>query len=145
MLLMPKGSFSSREEVERYIADNDVVFSAAFGPIVVQDGELLRVYGYRIGDTGLNYARSIFGMVDELHYLLMTVNHDFRVEETPTINEAAAIIHGKGVVKAYALDGGQTSELWMNGKALNHIEYSAERQVSDIFYFASALPSGKEG
>ena len=140
MLLMPKGSFSSREEVERYIADNDVVFSAAFGPIVVQDGELLSVYGYRIGDTGLNYARSILGQVGELHYLLMTVNHDFRVEETPTINEAAAIIHGKGVVKAYALDGGQTSELWMNGKILNHIEFSAERQVSDIFYFASALP-----
>ena len=144
MLLVPKQTFSSREEVERYISDNDVVFSAAFGPIVVQDGELQKVYGYRIGDTGLNYARSILGQVGELHYLLMTVNHDFRVEETPTINEAGAIIHGKGVARAYALDGGQTSELWMNGKTLNHIEYNAERQVSDILYFASALPE-KEG
>ena len=145
MLLKPKGSFTSREEVERFVSDNDVVFSAAFGPIVVQDGELKAVYGYRIGDTGLNYARTILGRVDELHYLVMTVNHDFRVEETPTINEAGAIIHGKGVTDAYALDGGQTSELWMNGSILNHIEFNSERQVSDIIYFASALPGGKEG
>ena len=54
-------------------------------------------------------------------------------------------IYSKGVEKAYALDGGQTAELWMNGKILNNVDFKAERQVSDILYFASALPSGKGG
>jgi hypothetical protein len=31
----------------------------------------------------------------------------------------------------------------MNGKVLNNVDWNAERQVSDIFYFASALPEGK--
>lgn len=145
MLLVPQGELTTREQVEQYVADNDVLFSAAFGPILVKDGELQDIYTYRIGDTGLSYSRSVIGMCGELHYLLMTINYDFRVEETATINQAGNIIYSKGVDQAYALDGGQTAELWMNGKILNHVDYNAERQVSDIIYFASALPAGKEG
>ena len=82
-------------------------------------------------------------MTDRLHYLLMTIN--FGTGATvATIPEAAQILYDKGCVDAYALDGGQTAELWMNGKVLNNIDWDAERQVSDIFYFASALPEGKE-
>ncbi len=145
MLLVPQGELTSREQTEQYIRDNDVLFSAAFGPILVKDGELQDIYTYRIGDTGLSYSRSVIGMLGELHYLLMTINYDFRVGETATINQAGALIYGKGVEKAYALDGGQTAELWMNGRILNNVDYKAERQVSDILYFASALPSGKGG
>ena len=142
MLLVPQGELTSREEVERYIAEHDVLFSAAFGPILVKDGELQDIYTYRIGDTGLSYSRSVFGLLGERHYLLMTINYDFRISETATINQAGALIYSKGVVSAYALDGGQTAELWMNGKILNQVDFDAERQVSDIFYFASALPEG---
>ena len=145
MLLVPQGELTSREQVEQYIRDNDVVFSAAFGPILVHNGELQDIYTYRIGDTGLSYSRSVIGQLGERHYLLMTINYDFRVSETATINMAGEIIYGKGVKEAYALDGGQTSELWMNGKILNQVDFDAERQVSDIFYFASALPAGTEG
>ena len=81
-------------------------------------------------------------MTDELHYLLMTINFGSRVG-VATIPEAAQIMYDKGCTDAYALDGGQTAELWMNGKVLNNVDWNAERQVSDIFYFASALPEGK--
>ena len=144
MLLVPQGQLSSREQVEQFVHDNNVLFSAAFGPILVKDGELQDIYTYRIGDTGLSYSRSVIGQVDTLHYLLMTINYDFRVEETATINQAGKIIFAKGVRQAYALDGGQTAELWMNGKILNHVDFEAERQVSDMIYFASALPREKE-
>ena len=45
----------------------------------------------------------------------------------------------KGVDKAYALDGGQTGELVFNGQVYNRIDFDAERTVSDIIYFASAV------
>ena len=144
MLLMPMGSFSSRAEAETFIRDKDVLFSAAFGPILVKDGELqdLGTGKYKIGQGDEPYSRSAIGMTDELHYLLMTINFGSRVG-VATIPEAAQIMYDKGCTDAYALDGGQTAELWMNGKVLNNVDWNAERQVSDIFYFASALPEGK--
>ena len=43
--------------------------------------------------------------------------------------------------KAYNLDGGQTSEIIMNGEPINHIDFGFERTVSDIIYFATAIPN----
>ena len=36
-------------------------------------------------------------------------------------------------------DGGQTGELVFNGQIYNRIDFDAERTVSDILYFASAV------
>ncbi len=144
MLLVPQGELGSQAEVEQYIRDNDVTFSLAFGPILVLDGQLQDIYTYRIGDTGLTFSRSAIGTRDKLHYFLMTVNYDFRVDAVPTINQLGEILYEKGCWNAYALDGGQTAELWMNGKILNNVDWGTERQVSDILYFATALPRGKE-
>ena len=145
MLLVPRGSFAAREEAETFIRDNDVLFSAAFGPILIRDGELqdLGTGKYKIGQGDTDYSRSAIAMTDRLHYLLMTINFGSKAG-VATIPEAAQILYDKGCVNAYALDGGQTAELWMNGKVLNNIDWNAERQVSGIFYFASALPAEKE-
>ena len=145
MLLVPKGSFATREECEAFIADNDILFSAAFGPILVQDGQLQDIRTYRIGETNRNYSRAAIGMTDELHYFLMTINYGYKADVTATVMQEATIMYNKGCQKAYALDGGQTSELWMNGQILNYVDWNAERQVSDIIYFATALPSETEG
>ena len=142
MLLVPRGTLTSREEAESFIRDNDVLFSAAFGPILIKDGELqdLGTGKYKIGQGDEPYSRSAIGMTDELHYLLMTINYGAGVTVSK-IPEAAQILYDKGCRDAYALDGGQTGELWMNGRILNNVDWNAERQVSDIFYFASALPT----
>ena len=47
-----------------------------------------------------------------------------------------------GCEMAYALDGGQTAEVILNGKLMNRPEFGYERQVSDALCFASALPEG---
>lgn len=138
MLLVEKGTFSGKEEVERYIEENDVVFSLAFGPILIRDGELVETKKYFVGQVEDDYSRAVFGMTGERHYLLMTINFDWKVAHTAKLAEAARFLYDKGCVKAYALDGGQTAQLWMNGCLLNHIDYGTERPVSDIFYFASA-------
>lgn len=141
MLLVPADTFTTREEVEDYVRENDVTFSLAFGPITIRDGELLKIDRYRIGEINDIYSRSTIGMVDKLHYLMMTINIDRGAALPAKLADASQIMYDKGCIKAYTLDGGQTAELWMDGHILNSIDWSSERQVSDILYFATALPS----
>jgi exopolysaccharide biosynthesis protein len=47
------------------------------------------------------------------------------------------------VDKAYALDGGQTTVITMDGELINSVDYGFQRQISDIIYFATALPDGE--
>lgn len=140
MLFTRAGELTGDEAVNQYITDNDVVFSLSFGPVLVDNGEVQHCESYPIGEINSEYSRAGIGMTDELHYLIMTVNHtDGRPRAT--VNEFAELIHSKGVTKAYNLDGGQTSEITMLGKAINYVDFNAERPVSDIIYFATAIPS----
>ena len=75
----------------------------------------------------------------ELHYLLVTANYDgcFHV---PSINRLADRMMDFGVWKAYALDGGQTATIVVNDELFNKPDYGAQRKISDIIYFATAIP-----
>lgn len=142
MLFSRAGELGSHAEVERYIADNDVLFSLSFGPVLVDNGVLQQCESYPIGEVNLEYSRAGIGMTGELHYLMMTVNHtDSRPRAT--VNEFARFMYTKGCTKAYNLDGGQTSEITILGKPVNYVDFGAERPVSDIIYFASALPESE--
>lgn len=144
MLMVPRGSFADRAAAEQYIAENDVLFSAAFGPILVEDGQLQEIGGYPIGEITRTYSRSAIGMTDKLHYLLLAINYANGAPVAATVQQEAQIMFDKGCVRAYALDGGQTSQLCMGTEILNNVDWDAERQVSDIIYFASALPEERE-
>ena len=85
------------------------------------------------------YSRSVIAQRDSCHYLLMTLNHG-NGGSTATLSETQAVLMDKGVYNAYELDGGQTAEIIMNNRILNHIDWGTERAVSDIIYFATALP-----
>lgn len=142
MLFSRAGELTSDAQVQQYIADNDVVFTLSFGPVLVENGVAQQCDGYPIGEMNMEYSRSGIGMTDELHYLLMTVNHtDMRPRAN--VNEFARFMATKGCVKAYNLDGGQTSEIVFQGEAVNHVDFGAERTVSDIIYFASAIPESE--
>ena len=56
----------------------------------------------------------------------------------------AQYMYDFGCQKAYALDGGQTAELVMNGYPVNPVDWSSERMVSDIIYFSTAMPETEE-
>ena len=47
-----------------------------------------------------------------------------------------------GCDQAYALDGGQTTTIVLNNEVFNHVNYGSERKISDIIYFATAVPEG---
>ena len=134
------GELTDEESTRQFIKDNDVVFSLSFGPILIDHGEYRPVSGYPIGEVNTTYSRSAIGMLDNLHYMLMTVNYDVGYTVAATLNELGRFMESKGCTMAYGLDGGQTSVLMMNGELVNHVDYGNERTMSDIIYFATAIP-----
>ena len=142
MLFSRAGELTDAGQISRYVQENDVLFSLSFGPVLVDNGELQYCASYPIGEIDTQYSRAGIGMLGDLHYLLMTVNHtDGRPRAN--VNQFGQYMYEKGCIKAYNLDGGQTSEIVMNGKPVNYIDFGAERTVSDIIYFASALPEAE--
>lgn len=141
LLFSPAGQLSREQETNKFIQDNDVVFSLSFGPILVDNGELQHCDAYPIGEVNEEYSRACIAQNGKLHYLLMTINHTDDARPRATVNELGKIIHSMGVEKAYNLDGGQTSEIVMMGGPVNKVDWGNERAVSDILYFATALPS----
>ena len=142
MIFSKKGELMDKAEAEQFIADNDVIFSVAFGPILVEDGQLVTTTQYPIGEIEKKYSRTAIGQKDELHYILMTVNYEGPCQYTCTLAQASQYIYDKGVEKAYALDGGQTSSMVFNGELVNRVDWNNERTMSDIIYFATAVPEG---
>lgn len=142
MLMEPADKFSSEDEVQRYLDENDVTFAISFGPILVDNGELRQYDSYPLGEINKTYSRAAIGMLDDLHYLLMTINYEGDCGTTSTVNQEAQFMYNKGCTKAYALDGGQTSTMVMQGKTLNKVDWNNERTMSDIIYFATAIPEG---
>ena len=139
MLFSRAGQLMGQGEAQRFIEDNDVVFAIAFGPVLVDNGELQEITSYPIGEINTMYSRSCISMKGELHYLLMNINWDGD-RPRATIPELGRYVYSKGVDKSYTLDGGQTSEIVMMGGPINHVDFNSERSVSDIIYFATAIP-----
>lgn len=140
MLFSHRGELKEKGETEQFVKDNDVVFGLAFGPILVENGEATYTSSYPVGEVQFHYSRSAIGQLDSLHYLLMTAGFDAWYDNVPDINQTAQYIQAKGVDKAYALDGGGTAEIVVDGKAYNHVDFDTERPMSDIIYFVTALP-----
>ena len=134
------GQNFTREEMEQYIADNDIVFSLAFGPVLIRDGEAQTCDWYPVGEATQIYSRAGIGWVDDLHYLYMSLNHCPEKAGSWTVTQFASHFAEKDAVRwAYCLDGGQTGEMVFRGRPYNHIDFGWERTVSDNIYFATAI------
>ena len=142
-LFLHKGETISREELEQFIRDNDVIFSIAFGPVLVENGEVQDCTWYPAGEPTQGYSRAGIGIYDELHYFYMNLNHSPEKAARWTVNEFAQHMHDKGIDTAYGLDGGQTGEIVFNGEPYNYIDFGAERLVSDIIYFGTCIEYGE--
>ena len=115
----------------------------AFGPIIVDGGKPVPPKSYPLGETNDTYSRAGLAQVDELHYLLISCGGEGGYENRHTIAEFADAVAAFGVDKAYALDGGQTTVIAMNGNLINSVDFGYQRQISDIIYFATAIPEGE--
>lgn len=144
MIFTRAGEIKGKEAAEQFVEDNKVRFSLAFGPILVDNGQKVTTNTYPIGEINNRYSRAGIGQLGELHYLMVTANLvTGNGKTTPTIDMFADQMLSFGCEKAYSLDGGQTAVIVTNGELINRPDYGYQRQISDIIYFATALPDGE--
>ena len=143
LILSPRGQFSSQQEAQQYVDDNNIRFSLAFGPILIRDGVVCPPQRYHLGEIDELYSRMALCQRDELHYLLVNATAEWPEHTRPNIWTLADVLAGLGVDQAYTLDGGQTTVIAMDGELVTHVDYGYQRQISDIIYFATALPDGE--
>lgn len=142
MVFTRAGELPDMESAQRFVEDNDIRFSLAFGPILIDHGKLEYRYNYIIGEIEGPYPRAALAQKDTLHYLLVTLNTEKQYGCNSDLYTFGKVIEGLGVEKAYTLDGGQTAVIAMNDRVINAVLYGNQRNISDIIYFATAKPDG---
>lgn len=130
------------EEVQAFVDQHDIQFSLAFGPILVDNYELVEHNWYGVGEIMEGYARAALCQMDTLHYIVVAANTTGPYQEIPTVAMFAKNIAATGCRMAYCLDGGQTATIVMDDQLMNRPVYGQQRKISDIIYFATAVPDG---
>lgn len=135
------GELTEQADMEAYIAEHGVRFSIAFGPILIDDGVIQDVERpYPVGSGYKKNARAALGQLGQLHYLIATVSAEPPYVEGHTLSVFSENLLELGCKIAYNLDGGQSATIVMNDQVKNYVY---ERKISDIIYFATALPDGE--
>ena len=137
-----RGQFTEQWEAEQFVEENDILFSLCFGPVMIEYGQDVTPDYYQWGEINDTYARAALGQFGELHYLTLNINCGTGAYYyLATLQDATDAMLAHGVPCCYALDGGQTAETIVNGEMINPVQFGQERNVSDILYFATAMPS----
>ena len=117
----------------------DGVFNLlAFGPTLVENGEIAVGTNEEVGRAMASNPRSAIGIIDENHYIIVV--SDGRTSESKGLSlyQMAEVMKSYGVKSAYNLDGGGSSTLYFNGQVINKPTTGgnriSERAVSDIVY-----------
>lgn len=135
------GEFQKIQDAQRFVDENNILFSVAFGPILVENGEKVEIGSYGLGEINGHFARAALCQMGPLHYLLMNANGEGSEGGYPTMRTFANRVFETGCTMAYALDGGQTAVMIMNGELVNRVTFGYQRKISDILYFGTALPN----
>lgn len=133
--------FDDVADAQRYADQHDTNFSLSFGPVLVKDGVLQHTSYYPIGEIDMEYPRSAICQMGKLHYLCAVCNQEPFHPGMLNMEDFAQCIYATGCQQAYTLDGGQTATLVMDNQIINMVNFGSERPISDIIYFATALPS----
>ena len=143
LILERDQAFADIEAVQAYANANDIRFSLSFGPILVKDGENVCPRYYDLGEVNDRYSRAAICQMDKLHYLYIAAGMEGSACKLMTMRTFSNHVAETGCRQAYALDGGQTTTIVLNNEVINHVNYGSERRISDIIYFATALPEGE--
>ena len=142
LLFTYRNQLKTEAEAEKFIKDNKVRFSLAFGPVLVDGGEIKVPADYILGEVNGTFSRAAICQWDKLHYLIVNTSQEQSYWHRHKVRAFAEFIRDLGCNTAYALDGGQTTAIVMNDELITLPDYQTQRRISDIIYFATALPNG---
>ena len=115
-----------------------VVNLLAFGPSLVENGEIVVDTNSEVGQSMSSNPRTAIGIIDENHYIIIVSDGRTSESEGLSLYQMAEIMKSYGVKTAYNLDGGGSSTLYFNGQVINKPTTNgntiSERSVSDIVY-----------
>lgn len=120
------------------LLNRGVVNLFAFGPALVEGGEVTVSDGEEVSKAMAENPRTSIGIIDELHYIFLVSDGRTSESEGLSLYQTALIMKNYGCIIAYNLDGGGSSTMYFNGKVINNPTTNgkqiSERSVSDIVY-----------
>ena len=119
------------------LVKDGVVNLLAFGPSLVENGEIVVDTNSEVGQSMSSNPRTAIGIIDENHYIIIVSDGRTSESQGLSLYELAEVMKSYGVKTAYNLDGGGSSTLYFNGKVINKPTTNgniSERAVSDIVY-----------
>lgn len=144
LVIYADGSFGIADETEvsaQELLDSGVVQLFAFGPTLVENGEIAVTQGAEVDQASSSNPRTAIGIIEPLHYIVVV--SDGRTSESAglTLYELAQVMQQYGCTTAYNLDGGGSSTMVFAGEVLNNPTTNGktikERAVSDIVYISA--------
>ena len=120
------------------LVQDGVVNLLAFGPSLVENGEISVDTNTEVGQAMSSNPRTAIGIIDESRYIIVV--SDGRTSESKGLSlyQMAEVMKSYGAKTAYNLDGGGSSTLYFNGQVINKPTTGgskiSERAVSDIVY-----------
>ena len=120
------------------LVKDGVVNLLAFGPSLVENGEIVVDTNSEVGQSMSSNPRTAIGIIDENHYIIIVSDGRTLESEGLSLYQMAEIMKSYGVKTAYNLDGGGSSTLYFTGQVINKPTTNgntiSERSVSDIVY-----------
>ena len=120
------------------LVKDGVVNLLAFGPALVENGEIAVGKNQEVGQAMASNPRTAIGIIDENHYIIVVSDGRTSESEGLSLYQLAEVMKSYGAKIAYNLDGGGSSTLYFNGQVINKPTTGgnkiSERAVSDIVY-----------
>ena len=119
------------------LVKDGVVNLLAFGPALVENGEIVVNTKSEVGQSMASNPRTAIGIIDENHYIIIVSDGRTSESQGLSLYELAEVMKSYGVKTAYNLDGGGSSTMYFNGRVINKPTTNgniSERAVSDIVY-----------
>ena len=117
--------------------EDGVVNLLAFGPALVENGEIVVNTKSEVGQSMASNPRTAIGIIDENHYIIIVSDGRTSESQGLSLYEMAEVMKSYDVKTAYNLDGGGSSTMYFNGQVINKPTTNgniSERAVSDIVY-----------
>lgn len=132
--------YETKVTAEELLA-NGVVNLFAFGPSLVENGEISVDHNTEVRQAMTKNPRTAIGIVDKNHYILVVSDGRTNESEGLSLYELAEVLKEYGATTAYNLDGGGSSTMYFNRNIVNNPTTNghriSEREVSDIVYIGN--------